>query len=55
MLPFPLPGDLPSQEIKLTFLTSPMLTGGFFTTSTTWEAPASGIVVFKLCLLCTYI
>ena len=46
VLPFPLPGDLPSQEIKLTSLTSPTL-AGFFTTSTTWEAPASGRVVLN--------
>ena len=37
-LPFPSPGDLPDPGIKPMSLTSPMLAGGFFTTSTTWEA-----------------
>ena len=37
-LPCPSPGDLPDPEIKLASLTSPALAGGFFTTSTTWEA-----------------
>ena len=32
------PGDLPDPGIKSTFLASPALAGGFFTTSTTWEA-----------------
>ena len=36
-LPFPPPGDLPHLELKSTSLTSPALTGWFFTTSTTWE------------------
>ena len=34
----PLLGDLPDPGIEPTFLTSPALAGGFFTTSTTWEA-----------------
>ena len=34
-LPCPPPGDLPEPGIKPT---SPVLAGGFFTTSTTWEA-----------------
>ena len=34
------PGDLPDPGIEPTSLTSPALTGRFFTTSTTWEAPA---------------
>ena len=34
-----LPGDLFDPGIKPTSLTSPALAGGFFTTSTTWEAP----------------
>ena len=38
-LPCPSPGDLPDPGIKSMFLTSPALTGRFFTTSTTWEAP----------------
>ena len=36
-LPCPPPGDLPDPEIKPTFLMSPALAGGFFTTSATWE------------------
>ena len=36
-LSFPLPGDLPNPGIKLASLKSPALTGGFFTTSATWE------------------
>ena len=34
----PPPGDLPNPRIKPACLTSPALAGGFFTTSTTWEA-----------------
>ena len=34
----PPPGDLPYPGIKPMSLTSPALAGGFFTTSTTWEA-----------------
>ena len=37
-LPCSPPGDLPEPEIKPTSLTSLALAGGFFTTSTTWEA-----------------
>ena len=37
-LPWPPPGDLPNPGIKPTFLMSPALRGGFFTSSTTWEA-----------------
>jgi len=37
-LPCPSPGDLPHARIKPLSLTSPALVGGFFTTSTTWEA-----------------
>ena len=36
-LPCP-PGDLPNPGIEPMFLTSPALAGGFFTTTTTWEA-----------------
>ena len=36
--PFPPPGDLPDPEIECMSLMSPALAGGFFTTSTTWEA-----------------
>ena len=41
-VPFPSPGDLPDPGIKPESpksLMSPALAGGFFTTSTTWEAP----------------
>jgi len=31
------PGDLPEPGTEPTSLTSPLLAGGFFTTSTTWE------------------
>ena len=37
-LPLPAPGDLPDPGIEPTSLTSPALAGGFFTTSTAWEA-----------------
>ena len=37
----PPPEDLPNPGIEPTSLTSPASTGGFFTTSTTWEAPSS--------------
>ena len=35
----PFPEDLPDPGIKPSSLTSPALAGGFFTTSSTWEAP----------------
>ena len=38
-LPFPSPGDRPHPGIKPASLASPALSGRFFTTSTTWEAP----------------
>ena len=37
-LPYPPPGDLPGPGTKPASLTSPALAGGFFTTSSTWEA-----------------
>ena len=37
-LPCPPPGNLPKPGIEPTSLMSPALTGGFFTTSATWEA-----------------
>ena len=37
-LPCPPPGDLPNPRMEPGSLTSPALTGGFFTTSATWEA-----------------
>ena len=39
-LPFPTPGGLPDPGIEPMSLASIALVGGFFTTSTTWEAPA---------------
>ena len=36
-LPCPPPGDLPDPGIKPASLMSPALTGGFFTTTATWE------------------
>ena len=38
-LPCPPPGNLPNPGIEPAFLTSPALTGRFFTTSATWENP----------------
>ena len=38
-LPCPLPGNLPDPGIEPMSLTSPALTGRFFTTSAAWEAP----------------
>ena len=37
-LPCPPPGGLPDPGIEPVSLTSPALSGGFFTTSATWEA-----------------
>ena len=37
-LPFPPPEDLPDPRIQPPCLMSPVLAGGFFATSTTWEA-----------------
>ena len=42
-LPCPPPGDLPDPGIEPMSLMSPALAGGFFITSSTWEAPASGV------------
>ena len=38
-LPFPSPGDHAKPEIEHSYLVSPALPVGFFSTSTTWEAP----------------
>ena len=38
VLPFPFPGDLPDPGIKPGSHASPLLAGGFFIISTTWEA-----------------
>ena len=45
-LPCPPPGDLPSPGIKPTYLMSPLLADGLFTTSAIWEA----IEMMLLCL-----
>ena len=39
-LPFAYPGDVPELGIEPASLISPAFPGGFFTTSTTWEANA---------------
>ena len=39
------PGDLPDPRLEPEFLMSPSLAGGFFTTSTTWEAQNQIVVV----------
>ena len=38
-LSLPTLGDLPNPETELASLVSPALTGRFFTTTATWEAP----------------
>ena len=38
-LPFTSPGDLPNPGVEPVSLTSPALSTGFFTTSSTWESP----------------
>ena len=45
-----LPGALPHPGIKATSLVSPVLAGGFFTTSATWEAWNTGTHWDKKCL-----
>ena len=42
-LPCSSPGDLPNPGTEPTSLKSPALAGGFFTTSTTWEAQVTYI------------
>ena len=46
-LPCSPPGDLPDPGIKLASPMTPSLTGGFFTTGATWEAP----VLSRVCLV----
>ena len=43
----PSPGDLPDPGIEPVSLTSPALAGGFFTTSTSWEALKKVTYVFQ--------
>ena len=38
-LPFPPPEDLPDPGVEPVSFMSPALVGGFFITTTTWEAP----------------
>ena len=45
-LSFPSPGDLPNPGIQPMSLVSPVLAGGFFTTSTTWEAHINASIFF---------
>ena len=42
-MPVPTPRDLPNPGIEPESLASPALAAGFFTTSTTWEAPGTVI------------
>ena len=44
---FSSPGDFPDPGIKPKCLMSPVLAGGFFTTSTTWEAQQIYSTVYK--------
>ena len=50
----PSSGDLPDSGIEPESLLSPALTGGFFTTSATWEAPFEEhlllVILFNMCL-----
>ena len=52
-LPCPPPRHLPNPGTKLVSLTSPALAGGFFTTSTIWEAPHLYMVIYMY--VCVYI
>ena len=49
-LPCPPPGNLPDPVIKPTSLMSPVLAGGFFTTSTTWEAHVYVRIGVNICV-----
>ena len=42
-LPYPPPGELPNPGIEPVSLTSPVLAGVIFTTSTIWEAPSKPV------------
>ena len=52
-LPCPPPRHLPDPGIEPTSLMSPALAGGFFTTSTTWEAPSKEQVSFNFMAVAT--
>jgi len=47
-LPCPPPGHLPDPGIQPISLLSPALAGGFFTTSTVWEAPIHLLCICKI-------
>ena len=49
-VPFPIPRDLPDPGIEFVSFGSPALAGGFFTTSTTWEAPVKVLLLLLLLL-----
>ena len=51
--PYHPPRDLPNPEIEPTSLKSPVLAGGFFTTSTAWKSPILLLVTCVLCVLVT--
>ena len=46
-LTFPTPGDLPDPGIKTATGASPLLADGFFTTSSTWQAPKVCVLVLS--------
>ena len=50
-LPFHTPGDLPDSGIKLVFLASPALAGGFFTTA----PPGKPVYVYMYVYICIHI
>ena len=54
-LPCPPPGDLSNPGVEPTSLMSPVLAGGFFTTSATGEAPKrdQGKHIIKITLIIT--
>ena len=54
-LPLPTPEDLPDPGIKPASPKSPALAGGFFTTSTTWEAPVSVDFIIILATIGKYL
>ena len=49
-LPFPSPGDLPNPRMEPESLKSPVLTGRFFTISTTWNI--IGLILCLTVLIC---
>ena len=54
-LPFHTPWDLPNPGIEPASLVTPASAGGFFTTSTTWEAPCTWCYVSRYVYICTYV